>query len=111
MEVLGVLSESMVAQGEQLVAGRPAGKGSVGSWLGLGGLEGLGLLPSLSSVAKYSCLLCWDSREKSGVEQEIKEKEETIQQRTSEVQVGPLSLCECASSPLTFVLKRSVFPC
>ena len=92
----------MVAQGEQLVAVQPAGKGSVGSWLGLGGLEGLGLLPSLSSVAKYSCLLCWNSREKSGVEQEIKEKEETIQHRTSEVQVGSdVPFCVTASSPLT----------
>jgi hypothetical protein len=99
----------MVAQGEQLVAGQPAGKGSVGSWLGLGGLEGLGLLPSLSSVVKYSCLLCWNSREKSGVEQEIKEKEETIQQRTSEVQVGPdVAFCVTASSPLTFFFKLFV---
>uniref|UniRef100_A0A665U4T2 Epidermal growth factor receptor pathway substrate 15 n=1 Tax=Echeneis naucrates TaxID=173247 RepID=A0A665U4T2_ECHNA len=43
-------------------------------------------LPSLSLVAKYSCLLCWTPREKSSVEEEIKEKEEAIRERSSEVQ-------------------------
>uniref|UniRef100_A0A671VFZ9 Epidermal growth factor receptor pathway substrate 15 n=1 Tax=Sparus aurata TaxID=8175 RepID=A0A671VFZ9_SPAAU len=43
-------------------------------------------LPSLSLVAKYSCFLCWAPREKSSVEEEIKEKEEAIRQRSSEVQ-------------------------
>ncbi|KAK1801214.1 hypothetical protein P4O66_022894 [Electrophorus voltai] len=42
-------------------------------------------VPSVATVIKYSCL-CWSFREKSSVEQEIKEKEETIRQRTSEVQ-------------------------
>uniref|UniRef100_A0AAQ4S5P3 Epidermal growth factor receptor pathway substrate 15 n=1 Tax=Gasterosteus aculeatus aculeatus TaxID=481459 RepID=A0AAQ4S5P3_GASAC len=43
-------------------------------------------LPALSLVAKYSCLLCWTPREKSSVEEEIKEKEEAIRQRSTEVQ-------------------------
>uniref|UniRef100_A0A6Q2WS41 Epidermal growth factor receptor pathway substrate 15 n=1 Tax=Esox lucius TaxID=8010 RepID=A0A6Q2WS41_ESOLU len=47
------------------------------TWLGV---------PSVSTVIKYSCLLCWSSREKGTVEQEIKEKEERIRERTSEVQ-------------------------
>uniref|UniRef100_A0A8C4ITB7 Epidermal growth factor receptor pathway substrate 15 n=1 Tax=Dicentrarchus labrax TaxID=13489 RepID=A0A8C4ITB7_DICLA len=55
------------------------------SWLGLGEL-GVPGLPSLSLVAKYSCLLCWPPREKSSVEDEIKEKEEAIRQRSNEVQ-------------------------
>lgn len=59
---------------------------SAGSWLGLGGL-GVPGLPSLVLVAKYSCLLCWSPREKSSVEEEIKEKEEAIRERNSEVQV------------------------
>lgn len=84
-------------QGEELVVEGP-GKG--GGWLGLEGmgLGGLGLglgLPSLSSVAKSSCLLCWTSREKSTVEQEIKEREESIQRRTSEVQVRRRCLSIC----------------
>uniref|UniRef100_A0A7N8YNQ6 Epidermal growth factor receptor pathway substrate 15 n=1 Tax=Mastacembelus armatus TaxID=205130 RepID=A0A7N8YNQ6_9TELE len=54
-------------------------------WLGLGGF-GVPGLPVLSLVAKYSCLLCWTPREKSSVEEEIKEKEEAIRQRSSEVQ-------------------------
>uniref|UniRef100_A0A8C7NIL2 Epidermal growth factor receptor pathway substrate 15 n=1 Tax=Oncorhynchus mykiss TaxID=8022 RepID=A0A8C7NIL2_ONCMY len=47
------------------------------TWLGV---------PSVSTVIKYSCLLCWSSREKSNVEQEIKEQEKSIRERTSEVQ-------------------------
>uniref|UniRef100_A0AAX7TN96 Epidermal growth factor receptor pathway substrate 15 n=1 Tax=Astatotilapia calliptera TaxID=8154 RepID=A0AAX7TN96_ASTCA len=49
------------------------------SWLGLGGLV-------LSLVVKYTCLLCCNPREKSSVEEEIKEKEEAIRQRSTEVQ-------------------------
>lgn len=60
--------------------------GSADSWLGPGGLA-LPALPSLSSVVKYSCLLCWNPREKSSVEEEIKEKEDAIRQRSGEVQV------------------------
>ncbi|KAG2463494.1 EPS15 factor, partial [Polypterus senegalus] len=41
---------------------------------------------SVSAAIKYSCLLCWSSREKTSVEQDIKEKEENIKQRTGEVQ-------------------------
>lgn len=48
-------------------------------------------VPSVAAVIKYSCL-CWSFREKSSVEQEIKEKEENIRQRTSEVQVR---MCPC----------------
>uniref|UniRef100_A0A3Q4H4K7 Epidermal growth factor receptor pathway substrate 15 n=1 Tax=Neolamprologus brichardi TaxID=32507 RepID=A0A3Q4H4K7_NEOBR len=55
------------------------------SWLGLGGLV-------LPLVVKYTCLLCCNPREKSSVEEEIKEKEEAIRQRSTEVQVR--SLCE-----------------
>lgn len=77
----------MVVQGEEVVLVQGQGKeGSAESWLGLGGL-GVPGLPSLSLVAKYSCLLCWTPREKSSVEEEIKEKEEAIIQRSSEVQV------------------------
>ena len=57
--------------------------GSVEKWLGLG-VPGV---PSLSLVAKYSCLLCWTPREKITVEEEIKEKEDAIRQRNNEVQV------------------------
>uniref|UniRef100_A0A4W3IEP6 Epidermal growth factor receptor pathway substrate 15 n=1 Tax=Callorhinchus milii TaxID=7868 RepID=A0A4W3IEP6_CALMI len=41
---------------------------------------------TVPGVLKYTCLVCWSFREKSGVEQEIKEKEESITQRSSEVQ-------------------------
>lgn len=80
----------MVVQGEDLVlAGGQEEGGSADSWLGPAA-AGLALpaLPSLSSVVKYSCLLCWTPREKSSVEEEIKEKEEAIRQRSSEVQVS-----------------------
>lgn len=43
-------------------------------------------VPSLAAVLKYSCF-CWSFREKSSVEQEIKEKEESVRQRTNEVEV------------------------
>lgn len=77
----------MVVQGEEVVLVQGQGKeSSAESWLGLGGL-GVPGLPSLSLVAKYSCVLCWTPREKSSVEEEIKEKEEAISQRSSEVQV------------------------
>lgn len=80
----------MVAQGEEVVVVQGHGKeGSAENWLGGLGVPGL---PSLSSVAKYSCLLCWPPREKSSVEEEIKEKEEAIRQRSNEVQVRSHSL-------------------
>lgn len=89
----------MVAQGEDLVLAQGQGKeSSAQSWLGPGGL-GLSGLSSLSSVVKYSCLLCWTPREKSSVEEEIKEKEEAIRQRSSEVQVR--SRCVCLSVNLS----------
>ncbi|TRY88641.1 hypothetical protein DNTS_025673 [Danionella cerebrum] len=47
-----------------------------GNWLAV---------PTVATLIKYSCL-CWSFREKSVVEQDIKEREETIRQRTSEVQ-------------------------
>uniref|UniRef100_A0A8C8BUN4 Epidermal growth factor receptor pathway substrate 15 n=1 Tax=Oncorhynchus tshawytscha TaxID=74940 RepID=A0A8C8BUN4_ONCTS len=47
------------------------------TWLGV---------PSVSTVIKNSCLLCWSYREKSSVEQDINEKEERVRERTSEVQ-------------------------
>lgn len=62
-------------------------------WLRLGGV-GLQSLTCLSSVANHFRLLCWTPREKSSVEEEIKEKEEAIRQRTDEVQVRlPILLC------------------
>lgn len=76
----------MVFQGEEVVVVQGQSKeGSVEDWLGPGGLEIPGL-PSLSLVAKY-CFLCWTPREKITVEEEIKEKEEAIRQRSNEVQV------------------------
>lgn len=86
----------MVVQGEEVVV-VVEGQGKE-SWLG--GLEVLGL-PSLSLVAKYSCFLCWTPREKSSVEEEIREKEEAIRQRTNEVQVR--SRCLCLSVSLSLI--------
>uniref|UniRef100_A0AAR2KG24 Epidermal growth factor receptor pathway substrate 15 n=1 Tax=Pygocentrus nattereri TaxID=42514 RepID=A0AAR2KG24_PYGNA len=54
----------------------PSDRLPAGGWLAV---------PSIAAVIKYSCL-CWSFREKSSVEQEIKEKEESIRERTSEVQ-------------------------
>lgn len=86
----------MVAQGEEVVAVQGQGKeGSVETWLGVPSL------PSLSLVAKYSCLLCWTPREKITVEEEIKEKEEAIRQRSSEVQVRSRRLCLSVSLSLS----------
>lgn len=83
----------MVAQGEEAALVRGQGtEGYAESWLGPGGL-GVPGLPSLSVVAKYSCLLCWTPREKSSVEEEIKEKEEAVSQRSGEVQVRSRCLC------------------
>lgn len=90
----------MVVQGEEVAVVQGQGKeGTVENWLGLGGL-GVPGLPSLSLVAKYSCLLCWAPREKSTVEEEIKEKEEAIRQRSSEVQVRSCRLCLSVSLSL-----------
>lgn len=85
----------MVVQGEEVVV-VAQGK-ETDSWLGLGAL-GVPGLPSLSLVAKYSCFLCWAPREKSSVEEEIKEKEEAIRQRSSEVQVRSRRLCLSVST-------------
>lgn len=71
-----------MVQGEEVVSSR-------GAWLGLADVP---TVKCLSLLAKYSCLLCWNSREKSSVEEEIKEKEEAIRQRTDEVQV--CSVCD-----------------
>ncbi|XP_048846070.1 epidermal growth factor receptor substrate 15-like [Brienomyrus brachyistius] len=43
------------------------------------------LVPSISAVIKYSCFICW-SREKSSVEEEIKENAVSVSQRTCEIQ-------------------------
>lgn len=86
----------MVVQGEYVVQDK---EGSTESSLGLGGL-GVAGLPSLSLVAKYSCFLCWTPSEKSSVEEEIKEKEEAIRQRSSEVQVSSHCLCMSVSMSL-----------
>lgn len=52
------------------------------------GLGGWITVPAVADVLKYSCIVCWSSREKNNVEQDLKEKEDTIKQRTSEVQVN-----------------------
>lgn len=96
----------MVVQGEEVVVVQGQGKdGSAEGWLGLGGLGALGL-PSLPLVAKYSCFLCWAPREKSSVEEEIKEKEEAIRQRSSEVQVR--SQCLCLSESVSVPVQRTL---
>lgn len=62
---------------------------------------------SMTLVPKCSCVLCWTPREKSSVEDEIKEKEEAIRQHSSEVQVS--SRC-CSESPsLTSSSRRAPF--
>lgn len=48
---------------------------------------GLGGWITVADVLKYSCIVCWSSREKTNVEQDLKEKEDQIKRRTSEVQV------------------------
>lgn len=69
-----------------------ARKASGEGWPGKGDLQSMTLLP------KYACILCWTPREKSSVEDEIKEKEEAIRQHSSEVQVR--SHC-CSESALS----------
>lgn len=77
----------MVVEGNELMVFEGQGEASsADTWLWLGGV-GLPGLTSLSSAANYFCLLCWTPREKSSVEEEIKEKEEAIRQRSTEVQV------------------------
>lgn len=51
---------------------------SLGSWINV---------PGVADVLKYSCIICWSSREKNNVEQDLQEKEDAIKQRTSEIQV------------------------
>lgn len=63
-----------------LVQGQ-ARKASPEGWPGQRGVLSVTLVP------KYSCGLCWTPREKSSVEDEIKEKEEAIRQHSNEVQV------------------------
>lgn len=72
----------MVVHGEEMVEGSELTQG----WARMVGLRILAL-PALSDMAKYSCLLRWTPREKSSVEEEIKEKEEAIRRRSNEVQV------------------------
>ncbi|KAK7814480.1 hypothetical protein U0070_008848 [Myodes glareolus] len=50
------------------------------------GLGGWIAIPAVADVLRYSCIVCWSSREKNNVEQDLKEKEDTVKQRTSEVQ-------------------------
>lgn len=70
----------MVVQEEQGVAAEHRTE----SWLWR---YSLGIIPSLSSLAKCSYLFCWDRREKATVEDEIKEKEAAISEHSNEVQV------------------------
>lgn len=55
------------------------------------GLGGWITVPAVADVLKYSCIVCWSSREKNNVEQDLKEKEDAIKQRTSEVQVNKIT--------------------
>lgn len=72
----------MVFQGEEVVLVQGQAREASGEgWLGQGDI------PTLTLVPKYSCALCWTPREKVSVEEEIKEKEEAVRQRSSEVQV------------------------
>lgn len=57
------------------------------------GLGGWITVPAVADVLKYSCIVCWSSREKNNVEQDLKEKEDAIKQRTSEVQVNIITNC------------------
>ncbi|XP_043857863.1 epidermal growth factor receptor substrate 15-like [Dromiciops gliroides] len=50
------------------------------------GFGGWMTIPAVADVLRYSCIVCWSSREKNNVGQDLKEKEEHIRQRTSEVQ-------------------------
>ncbi|MED6288067.1 hypothetical protein CHARACLAT_022737 [Characodon lateralis] len=76
----------LLVQGTEVAVFEKRGEASsADTWLSLGGV-GLHSLTCLSSVANHFCLLCWTPREKSSVEEEIKEKEEAIRQRTDEVQ-------------------------
>jgi len=94
----------MVAQGEEMVVFQGQSEASsADSWLGLGGL-GVPSLTCLSLVTKYSCLFCWTPREKSSMEEEIKEKEEAIRQRSSEVEVT--SYCLTVVSLSWFLSSR-----
>lgn len=78
-EVIVVHQKGEVFQGQ-------GGTSSIGIWQGLGGVGATGL-KCVVVLINYSCLLHWTPREKSSVEDEIKEKEEAIRQRSSEVQV------------------------
>lgn len=72
----------MVLQGENvvLVQGQ-ARRASQEGWPGQRDVQSVTLVP------QYSCVLCWTPREKSSVEDEIKEKEEAVRQHSDEVQV------------------------
>lgn len=50
------------------------------------GLGGWISMPAVTDVFRYSCMVCWSSREKTNVEQELNEKEEAVKKRTNEVQ-------------------------
>lgn len=84
---LAFQSRIMVVQDKEVMVFERQGEASsVDTCMWLGGV----LLPGLtclSSVANYFHVLCWTPREKGSVEEEIKEKEEAIRQRSSEVQV------------------------
>lgn len=72
----------MVFEGDEVVLVQGQAREASGEgWLGQGDI------PSMTLVPKYLCILCWTPREKISVEEEIKEKEEAIRHRSSEVQV------------------------
>lgn len=76
-------------------------KSSGEGWPGQGGLQSVTLVP------KCSCILCWTPREKSSVEEEIKEKEEAVRQHSSEVQVRSRCSSESALSVNSFCGEKS----
>lgn len=57
------------------------------------GLGGWISMPAVTDVFRYSCMVCWSSREKTNVEQELNEKEEAVKKRTNEVQVRQSVAC------------------
>lgn len=72
------------------------------------GLGGWITVPGVADVLKYSCIVCWSSREKNDVEHDLKEKDDTIKQRTNEIQVISILIllfCECFEQYNEFTFK------
>lgn len=72
------------------------------------GLGGWIAIPAVADVLRYSCIVCWSSREKNNVEQDLKEKEDTVKQRTSEVQVSEL-FCPISNVGMIIIHCKCIF--